>query len=310
MPGAGHLVHMPAHVYTRVGRYGDAADANERAIAADEAYFAIAPEPAFYRIYYVHNVHFLAYAAMMEGRYETAIAAARKMERDVPEQFIRDYTSFADGLMPTTFHVLIRFGRWDDIIAEPDYPEYRVLSRAMRHYARGVAFSATGRTEEARVELEAFDALAAQVPDDWYVGVNVASDVLPLARQMLVGELTFREGQLDEAFAALREGAAMEDALVYDEPPGWMQPVRHALGALLMADGRAAEAEQVYREDLVKNPENGWSLLGLELALRAQGNVEAAEPVAERLATAWARADVRPTSSCYCEPGAPMTGAR
>ncbi|MHC4947907.1 MAG: tetratricopeptide repeat protein [Planctomycetota bacterium] len=303
VPGAGHLVHMPAHIYTRVGRYAEAADANERAIAADEAYFELAPAPAFYRLYFVHNVHFLAYAAMMEGRYETAIRAARKLEADVPDEFLREFAEFADGLMPTSVHVLIRFGRWEDILAEPEPPAYRLLSRVMRHYARGVAYSATGRTAEAGRELEAFDRLAAEVPEAWLVGVNPASSVLPLARHMLEGEMVFREGRLDEAFAILRAGAALEDDLVYDEPPGWMQPVRHALGALLMSDGRYAEAEAVYREDLRRNPENGWSLLGLRQSLRAQQRLDGAEAVAQRLAVAWRRADVRPTSSCYCEPG-------
>ena len=304
VPGAGHLVHMPAHIYTRVGRYADAADANVRAIEADRAYFAQAPAPDFYSLYFVHNIHFLAYAAMMEGRYETAMKAARELEADIPEEFIRDYVELADGLMPTTFHVMVRFGRWEDILAEPEAQEFRLLSRAFRHYARSVAYSATGRTDEAAAELAAYDELAAQVPESWFVGVNPAQSVLPLARKMAEGELLFRKGDRDQAFAVLREAAALEDQLVYDEPPGWMQPVRHALGALLMADGRFAEAEAVYRDDLERNAKNGWSLLGLHNALAAQGRGAEADLVRARQAAAWRRADVRPTSSCYCEPGA------
>ena len=307
VPGAGHLVHMPSHIYTRVGRYADAADANARAIAADKAYFEKAPQPDFYSLYFVHNVHFLSYAAMMEGRYETAMAAARQLEKEVPPDFLRNYVQFADGLMATPLHVMIRFGRWQDILEEPEYPDFRLLSRAQRHYARGVAYSALGRTAEARQELEAFDETAALVPEEWKVGNNDSASVLKLARHMVLGELLFREGRLDEAFAALRAAIEIEDQLVYDEPPGWMQPVRHALGALLMSAERYSEAEAVYRADLVKNPENGWSLLGLEQSLRAQEGAQVEiEKLAARRADAWKRADVAPTSSCYCEAGRPI----
>lgn len=303
VPGAGHLVHMPSHIYVRVGRYADAADTNERAIAADRAYVEVAPEPQIYWAYYGHNLHFLAFAAMMEGRYETAIRAARELERDMPEAVLREYGSLIEGIMPTTFHVMIRFGRWEEILEEPERPEFRLVTRAVRRYARGIALSALGRTEEARAEIEAFDEAMAAVPQDWWIFNNRVHQVLPIARAMLEGELAFREGRLDEAFAALRRGVAAEDALVYDEPPAWMLPVRHALGALLMSAGRYAEAEEVYREDQRRNRDNGWSLLGLRLALEAQGRNAEAESVVPKIAAAWARADVRPTSSCLCEPG-------
>ena len=302
VPGSGHLVHMPSHVYTRVGRYADAADANERAIAADRAYFAVAPEPDFYSLYYVHNVHFLAYAAMMEGRYAKAMEAARRLEAEVPPAFLENYVELADGLMSTPLHVMIRFGRWDKILVEPEAPEFRLLSRAQRRYARGVALAALGRTDEAREEQEAFEELAARVPEDWKVGNNDAGDVLELCRHMLEGEILFREGRLDDCFEVLERGAELEDALVYDEPPGWMQPVRHALGALLMAAGRPAEAERVYRTDLEKNPRNGWSLLGLEQSLASQGRATESNEVASLREAAWNRADVTPSSSCYCAP--------
>ncbi len=302
VPGSGHLVHMPSHIYTRVGRYGDAADTNDRAIAVDRAYFEVAPPPRFYSLYFLHNVHFLAYAAMMEGRPEKALEAARRIENEVPEDFLRDFVHIADGFTSTKLHVLIRFGRWEDVLAVPEPEKGRFLSRALRHYARGVAFSSLGRMEEANAELAAFDEVAAQVPENWSILNNPASTVLPIARAMLIGELRFREGRLDEAFASLRDAAAREDALVYDEPPGWMQPVRHAQGALLLAAGRAAEAEAIYREDLSKNPENGWSLLGLEKALEALGRPDEARVVGERLAVAWKRAEIQPSSSCYCAP--------
>jgi tetratricopeptide (TPR) repeat protein len=304
VPGSGHLVHMPAHIYARVGRWDDASDANEEAIQADRAYFAVAPEPEFYSLYFVHNLHFLAWAAMMEGRYETAMRAARELERDIPEAFLRDWTFVADGFTPVTYHVMIRFGKWEDILAEPEPKEHQLVKRASRRYARGVALAALGRTYEARDELAAFEEAASSIPEDWLVGNNSAEDVMKVARKMLRGELAYREGRLDEAFSLLREGAELEDALAYDEPPGWMQPVRHALGALLMAEGRAAEAEQVYRDDLERHPNNGWALLGLRDSLRAQGKAEAASEVEPKLAAAWRRADVRPVASCYCHPDA------
>lgn len=303
VPGSGHLVHMPAHIYARLGMWDKASDANERAIAADRAYFAVAPEPDFYSLYYVHNMHFLAWSAMMEGRYETAMQAAREVESDIPPSFLRNYTHIADGFMPVVYKVMIRFGRWEDILNEPEPESFRHFSRAMRHYARGVALSALGRTREAQVELEAFDREAALIPDDWMAGNNKAHDVINIARQMLVGELAYREGHYDQAFAALRKGVELEDALKYDEPPGWMQPVRHALGALLMGVGRYAEAEQVYRDDLRLNPNNGWAMIGLEQALRAQNQQDAAQQFAAARIKAWSRADVKPTSSCYCQPG-------
>lgn len=303
VPGSGHLVHMPAHIYARLGMWDKASDANERAIAADRAYFAVAPEPDFYSLYYVHNMHFLAWSAMMEGRYETAMRAAREVESDIPPSFLRSYTHIADGFMPVVYKVMIRFGRWEDILNEPEPESFRHISRAMRHYARGVALSALGRTHKAHAELEAFDREAALIPDDWMAGNNKAHDVINIARQMLVGELAYREGHYDQAFAALRKGVELEDALKYDEPPGWMQPVRHALGALLMGVGRYAEAEQVYRDDLRLNPNNGWAMIGLEQALRAQNQQDAAQQFAAARIKAWSRADVEPTSSCYCQPG-------
>lgn len=303
VPGSGHLVHMPAHIYARVADFARASDSNERAIEVDRAYFKLAPKPNFYSMYFVHNLHFLAWSAMMEGRYATALKAARELNRDVPDAFLREWTYLADGFTPVALHVMIRFGKWQDILNEPRPDDYRLVSVAMWHYARGVANSALGRTSQAREEMAAFEKAAAAIPENWQVGQNKANDVMAVADKMLQGELAYREGRLDEAFAALREGVKLEEELVYDEPPGWMQPVRHALGALLMGAGRAAEAEQVYRDDLKAYPGNGWSMLGLEKALSAQDKSDQAARFASARAKVWARADVKPTSSCYCEPG-------
>lgn len=302
VPGAGHLVHMPSHIYIRVGRYADAARSNQDAIEVDRAYLAQAPPPGLYAAYYGHNLHFLAFASMMSGNFDQAIGAARDLEAEMPEEALREWAGLIEGIMPATFHVLIRFGKWEQILAEPDYPEWRLVSRAVRRYARSIANSALGRTEEARVELAAFEAAWAEIPEDWWIFNNRVHQVLSVADAMINGELFFREGRHDEAFAVLREGVEAEDALVYDEPPAWMLPVRHALGALLMSDGRYSEAEAVYREDLERNRDNGWALTGLKLALQAQQRgLEAAE-LAPRLAQAFGTADISPTSSCYCEP--------
>ncbi|MEZ6243002.1 MAG: hypothetical protein R3B57_08165 [Phycisphaerales bacterium] len=304
VPGSGHLVHMPSHIFIRTGRYAEASDANERAIAADDKYFAKAPPPDFYSLYHLHNIHFLAYAAMMEGRYETAMHAARQIEERIPEDFLRTYVEFADGFMPTSLHVMIRFGKWEDILKEPEPDSWRLLSRAEWHYARTVALANLKRIDEARDEARKFEDVAGELTDEWYMGNNPAKDVIGVARAMAMGEIAFKDGRPEEAYAILREGVRLEDELVYDEPPGWMQPVRHALGALLLAGGHPQEAEAVYREDLTRHPNNGWSLLGLSQALEAQGKMEEGMKVDEALGEAWSRADVAPRASCYCHPDA------
>jgi tetratricopeptide (TPR) repeat protein len=299
---------MPSHIFIRTGQYSQAADANERAIKADEAYFALAPPPDFYSIYFLHNVHFLAYAAMMEGRYATAIQAARKIEKTIPAEFLKNYVEIADGFMPTALHVMIRFGKWNEILAEQEPDSWRLFSRAERHFARSVAYSAIGKTDKAREEIEHMDVVAKQLTDKWKIGNNSAREVIAVARKMAEGELAFREGQKDKAFDLLREAVTLEESLSYDEPPGWMQPARHALGALLMADGRFSEAEYVYRADLKRHPNNAWSLLGLKQSLEKQDKFPEAMAMMEQVNKAWARADVSPVASCYCHPDARQAG--
>jgi len=302
VPGAGHLVHMPSHIYARVGRYGDAADANVRAVQADRDYFAKAPQPAMYYLYYAHNQHFLAYASMMEARYEPAMKAARELEQDMPDEVLRELGWLIEGIMPTNYHVMIRFGKWADILAEPLPPEHRLVTRAVHYYARGIALSVLGRTDEARQETAKFEKAAAVVPEDWWVYNNRMHDVLPIAMAMLEGETAYRDGRLEEAWSALRRGIEAEDKLIYDEPPAWMLPVRHSMGALMMEAGEFAEAEKLYREDQVRHPGNGWSLLGLNQALDAQGRTEEGAQYAAILKKAWNRVEDRPTSSCLCAP--------
>jgi tetratricopeptide (TPR) repeat protein len=304
VPGAGHLVHMPAHIYARLGKWARASDANVVAIDVDRAYFKVAPQPGFYTIYYLHNMHFLAWSAMMEGRYEKALEAARGVEQAMPEALLRQMAFVADGFMPVTYHVLIRFGEWEKILDEPEPEDSRHVSRAHWRYARALAQSNLGRQDQARQELESFEREAARIPDHWEISFNNAREVIQIARLMAQGEIAYHEGRPDTAFEALREAVTREDALRYAEPPAWMHPVRHALGALLLAEGRLEESEEVYRRDLEKYPRNGWALLGLQQVLLAQGRTDEAEVLAPKLQVAWARADVQPPASCYCHPDA------
>jgi len=210
-----------------------------------------------------------------------------------------------EGLMTTDYHTMIRFGKWEEILAQPEPGEEWLVSRAVHHYARGIALSALGRTSEVPAEIEAFEVAAAAVPGDWYQFNNKMEDVFPIARAMLAGELAFREGRLDDAWEALDEGIAAEDLLIYDEPPAWMIPVRHAKGALMMSAGEYAAAEQLYIQDQELHPGNTWSLLGLQQSLEAQGRFEEAAAITPQLEKAWNRVEKteRPTSSCMCQPG-------
>ncbi len=303
VPGAGHLVHMPSHIYARVGRYADAAIVNEEALVSDEAFFDQGTNPGSYFIYHAHNVHFLCFASMMEGNYDTAIAAARRLEGSVPPPVLDQLAFLIEGIMPSTLHTMIRFGKWEDVLAEEQPGANRPLALAISHYARGIAHSALGQTEEAKADLALFEAQVKEVPEDWWIFSNKAHDVIPIARHMLRGEIAYREGRLDDAWAELSAGIAMEDQLVYDEPPGWMIPVRHSLGALLMEAEEYEWAERLYREDQLNHPGNGWSLLGLQQSLEAQGEHAEAARFAAKLDEAWKRVANRPTSSCLCAPG-------
>jgi tetratricopeptide (TPR) repeat protein len=302
VPAAGHLVHMPSHLYARVGRYADAVIANEKAVAADDRFFEIGTEPGAYYAYHAHNLHFLAFASMMEARYEPALAAARRLEKAVPEPVLDEFAFIIEGIIPTTYHVMIRFGKWEDILREERPPEKRPMMRAIHDYARGIALSSLGRTDEARREASRFEKQVTAVPTDWWVFSNKAHDVLPIGRLMLEGELAYREGRLEDAWSALTKAIEAEDKLVYDEPPGWMIPVRHAMGALLVEAGEYERAEKLYREDQVNHPGNGWSLLGLKQSLLAQGRVDESERITAKLDQAWERAPKRPASSCMCAP--------
>ena len=302
LPGVGHLVHMPSHIDVRRGRWQEAVVANTKAIAADRRYAARAPEQGFYRLYMAHNHHMLTYGAMMTGQGAIALKTIREMVDDIPLAFF-EANPFADGFMAMPLEVLMRFGRWAEILAEPAFPDFVPISRSLQHYARGVAFAATDRVEEAEAELQAFLAARDRVSKQAAFGNNSGSDVLDVAEGVLRGELLFRRGEHEAGIAMLREATAREDKLRYDEPPSWIQPVRHPLGAALLQLGRFAEAEAVFRADLEKLPDNGWGLYGLYRALQMQKKRAESAAVLERFDTIWARADIKIKSPCLCLPG-------
>jgi tetratricopeptide (TPR) repeat protein len=245
----------------------------------------------------------LAFAAMMSGQRQLATESIDNMIREMPAQWVQENALIADGFHAMPLEVLVRFGRWDDVLAAPELPEHLPISRAMRHAARGIALAAKGETEQARQELIAFRAARKLVAEEAIVGNNKGHDVLNVAAHLLAGEILVRTSEPDADIAELREAVKCEDALNYSEPPDWIHPVRHALGANLLALGRSAQAEKVYRESLARLPNDGWSLVGLARSLRLQGKTADAIPYEQQFAKAWSDADVKITSSCFCQPG-------
>ena len=303
MPALGHMVHMPSHIDVRRGRWEQAILSNTRAMKSDADYRSRSPQQGFYRIYMAHNHHMRAFAAMMVGKSELALTSVREMVAEMPEDWLRENALIADGWVAMPIEVLMRFGRWEEILAEPEPPDYLPLTRALRHYARGVAYAATGRLDEARAEQAAFAAARERVDPDATFGNNPATALLDVAAPLLDGEILYRAGDIEAGFAALRDAVRQEDSLRYDEPPDWIQPVRHALGAALLASGRSVEAEQVFREDLAKLPNNGWSQFGLARALRLQGENDEAAIYEAAFAETWKDADVEIDSPCFCQRG-------
>jgi tetratricopeptide (TPR) repeat protein len=299
VPGAGHLVHMPGHIYQRVGRYEDAAAANRRAIAVDDAYVQRVPQQGFYLMYRAHNHQFLSFSAMSEGRSEEAVRAARDMVAQFPPEMVREMAAFMDGVLSLPEFVLVRFGRWDEILQSPAPDPALKASTGLWHWARGHAFAATGKLAEADTELAELAKSAASVDEKAPVGFNSAKVLLGIASDMLSAELALKRGLTEVAIRRLEAAVAGEDGTRYDEPSDWPLPTRHYLGAALLAAGRAEEAEAVYREDLRRNPDNGWSLFGLSAALEKRGAKAEAEQAAAKLQKAWGHADVTLAASRF-----------
>src|SRR5947207_2002601 len=302
MPAAGHMVHMPAHMYQRVGRYADAARSNELAIVADEDYISQCRAQGLYPMaYYPHNLHFLWFAATAEGRSAVAIAAARKAASRVDDETLKAVPLLA-GFRVVPYYALTRFGKWNEMLREPEPPATSAYLRGMWHYARGTAFLGKGQTNEAELEFAKLNQLMADKSlDQPLFSPNTGRAVLTIAQEVLAGNIAAAKKNDDEAVAHLERAVRLEDALVYTEPAEFHYPPRHALGAVLLAAGRPAEAETVYWEDLRRNKENGWALYGLMQALKAQGKNDDAALVEARFKKAWAKADVTLTASRFAK---------
>jgi tetratricopeptide (TPR) repeat protein len=303
-PGLAHNVHMPSHIDIRRGRWQKAIETNAKAIGADRAFRKIVgPPTGLQPVYAAHNRHMLAHGAMMTGQRELAMKHVRAMVAELPSDWVKEYAVIADGFLAVPLEVLVRFGRWNEILAEPArYPKNTPFVRAFHHAARGTAYAAKGDTVNARKEQALFLEGAKLVPKETQLGNNLAAPILSLATHMLEGEILVAEHKVDEGVAELETAIKEEDALKYDEPPAWMIPVRHSLGAVLMKTGRFVEAEQIYRDDLARLPDNGWSLFGLAESLREQKKNETeAAAVRAKFQKIWAKADLKITTSCLCQ---------
>ena len=311
VPDSGHLVHMATHIDVLCGEYQDVVWRNHRAAEVDEKYEAVAGGENFYTVYRIHNVHFEAYGAMFLGQPERALAASDRLIEMLPEPVIRYFPDLFESFYGKRVHVLVRFGKWQEIVDEPlpGDPELYAYTTAAMRQARAIAFANLGRTEEAEAERETAVAAREAVPESRMVFNNTAEDILMVGESMMDGEIAFKSGQVEEGLAHLRRSVELDDNLIYDEPWGWMQPTRHALGALLMEAGQFEEAEAVYRADLglddtlaraCQHPRNVWSLHGLHECLVRRGERVEAPHIKLQLDQAVARATVPIKASCYC----------
>jgi tetratricopeptide (TPR) repeat protein len=292
----GHLIHMPGHIYIRVGRYHDAVVANQQAAAAD-AYYAQQHDPeGIYPVAYMpHNHHFLWYAAVMSGEREVAMQAAQQTANLVDRALMQE-TGYGTlqhyAMLP--LYTAVKFGQWDEILAQPAPSEELIYPTGVWHFARGMAYTARGQLRRATRELKTLKAIAANpaLEDVTLWEINTTAHLLQIATAVLSGELAAKRGNLEAAIAHLQRGIELEDSLNYDEPAPWYSPVRQTLGAVLLAANRPEEAEQAYRDDLAEYPENGWSLYGLAQSLEAQGKIREAQQAQTRFEQAWRYADL------------------
>ena len=295
MPGAGHLVHMPAHIYIRVGRWNDAIETNKHAVHADQTYIADQKPGGFYPVmYYPHNHHFLSFAATMAGRKALALEHARATRKNIPVEAAAQFPAL-QNLSSYPYLAMVSFGAWDELLAEPDPPANHRLATALATYAKGVAHAVKGHGDVARVYLDSVAAIGKEFGED----AGTLDKVVDIAHHALAGEIAYRANNLVDAEKHFRAALDIEDSLVYIEPPDWYYPIRHSLGAVLLDQGKAAEAEQLYRKDMQRFAENVWSLKGLALALHAQNKHDEAAAVEGRLHTAMENADVTLTKSRF-----------
>ena len=298
VPGAGHLVHMPAHIYLRVGRYADASLANELAAAADESYINQCNAQGFYpATYYPHNIHFLWYTSAMEGRRKTSIEAAKTLYDVLPLDQVEEFKE-VEYFVPIPLLAYARFGEWDTILAEPAPPQTWPYASAMWHYTQGLAHVAKGDLENADAQLAAIDEiLAGDLIDTREILFVLGRSNSAVARTELAARIELARGNSESGIALLRAAIEKEDALPYVEPPYWYYPIRQRLGAALMQTDAAAEAEEVFRRDLEIYKHNGWSLYGLRQSLLAQGKEDEARQVEEQLNAIWQAADIELTNA-------------
>jgi len=311
VPDAGHLLHMATHIDVLCGDYINVVTRNHTAIVADRKFLDRAGAENFYSIYRCHNYHFKIYGAMFLGQSTPALETADELIATLPDAIMRPMADWFEAFIPMKQHVLIRFGLWNDILEQklPDDPELYCVTIAMMHYARTVARANLGDITGAEEERGLFLAARDRVPESRMLFNNTCRDILGVAEQMLCGELEYHKGNIETAFDHLRRSIELDDTLPYDEPWGWMQPTRHALGALLLEQGRHAEAEAVYRADLgldttlsraCQHPGNVWSLHGLYECLCNRGETVEAAQIKLQLDKAMARAEVPIKASCYC----------
>jgi tetratricopeptide (TPR) repeat protein len=291
MPGAGHLVHMPAHIYMRVGKYHEAVERNQQAAHVDEQYFASQhPTGEYADGYYRHNLHFLWASLAMEGRNVDAMKAARDLTATITvEEASKDHGK--EFYLPTPIFSMIRFGRWEELLKEPAPPKGLRLMDGMWRLGRGLALVATGRLPGAEGEHVALAGLTKQIRRDRTTEEKTERALLKIAERVLAGELAVRRQRHDEAIRLFEDAIKMEEALPYSEPPLWPLSVRHHLGTALLLAGRPSEAEAVYQADLLRYPDNGWALVGLIQSLRAQQRDDQAAEAEDRFKKAWAHAD-------------------
>lgn len=300
MPAAGHMIHMASHIYQRVGRYADSMKSNQLAIAADEDYITQCHAQGLYpMVYYPHNIHFLWFAATVDGQGKIAISTAREAAGKIDDAVLKAIPLTAIFRV-TPYWALARFGRWQEILAEPAPPATNLFLTGSWHYVRGLAFVATEQLQQAEQELEALRKIMKDpLLDSPLLSQNTTKTVLSAAPEVLAGEIAAARGQFDQAIAHLERAVRLEDALVYTEPSEFHLPPRLVLGAILLESGRPNEAETVYWEDLRRNRNNGWALYGLMQALRMQKKDDQAEIIAVRFDQAWARADVKLKTSRF-----------
>jgi tetratricopeptide (TPR) repeat protein len=297
MPGAGHLVHMPAHIYQRIGRYADASAANRAAIQVDLAYLAKTKPPGYYPMYLGHNFGFLAYSASMEGRKAESLAAARGSARAIPPEMLAMMPGM-DFFVSEPLLVMVRFGAWNALLAEPrPDPKYHAMTGLWLH-GHGMALASLGLPQAARVDLAALDRLIAQVPPTEQTSMNSTRALLAVGAKALEARIAEQEGKPD-ALALWAQAVALEDDLAYAEPADWFYPLRHFQGAALLRAGKFKDAAAVYRADLARNPNNGWALFGLANALDALHQPAEANRVRTRFEQAWSRADIELTATAF-----------